>query len=166
MSKMIVGVFESVDYAESAARQVKEQGLKTDDISIVVKQGEETRTEEYTVTNKLEGVKTNDNISGGVVTGSIVGGLAGLLIGAGMVAIPGLGIIAAAGPIAGLIGGTATGGIVGGMVDLGIPEDEGRQYEEDVRSGKIVFTMKTDEKKIDAISSILHKNGATSVKSY
>ena len=63
-----------------------------------------------------------------------------------MIAIPGLGI-AAAGPITGLIGGAATGGIIGGLIDLGIPEEESKRYETDVREGKVVFTMQTDEEK-------------------
>lgn len=100
------------------------------------------------------------------MTGGVLGGLAGLLIGAGSMAIPGLGIIAAAGPITGLISGAVTGGIVGGLVDLGIPENRGRQYESDIRAGKILFTMKADDENIDSVASILRNNGAISVDTY
>ena len=109
---------------------------------------------------------TNDNISNGAVTGGIIGGLAGLLIGAGMVAIPGLGIIAAAGPITGLIGGAATGGIIGGLIDLGIPEQESKRYETDIREGKVVFTMRTEEEKVEEIRNILQANGAERVNTH
>lgn len=161
MSVTVVGVFDRAEFAEKAAREIKEQGLRTDDISILAKNSDETDTGEGNRTGM-----TNDNISNGAVTGSVIGGLAGLLIGAGMVAIPGLGIIAAAGPITGLIGGAATGGIVGGLVDLGIPEKEGKRYESDIRSGKIVFTMKTDEDKVDRVSNILKANGAERVETH
>ena len=40
MSKTVVGIFETQDHAEVAARRIKEQGLRTDDISIVAKQGD------------------------------------------------------------------------------------------------------------------------------
>ena len=80
--------------------------------------------------------------------------------------IPGLGIIAAAGPIAGLLSGAVTGGIVGSLIDLGIPEDRSEKYEKDVKEGKILFSMKADEDKIDEISSILRNNMAESVNSY
>lgn len=80
--------------------------------------------------------------------------------------IPGLGIIAAAGPITGLLSGAVTGGIVGGLVDLGIPENKSRQYETDVKAGKILFSMKTDDDKIDRIAEILRSNGASSVDTY
>jgi uncharacterized membrane protein len=80
--------------------------------------------------------------------------------------IPGLGIVAAAGPITGLLSGAVTGGIVGGLVDLGIPENRGRQYETDIKAGKILFSMRTDEDKINEIGDILRNNGAVSVDTY
>lgn len=167
MAKTVVAIFDDYSHAETAARQVKDRGLRTDDISIVARQGDNDQNESGRATATM-GTKprVNDNISDGVVTGGILGGLAGLLIGAGSMAIPGLGIIAAAGPITGLLSGAVTGGIVGGLVDLGIPENRSRQYETDIKAGKVLFSMKTDEDKIDDIGSILRNNGAVSVDSY
>lgn len=175
MAKTVVAIFDRQDYAENAARQIEEQGMRTDDISIVAKQGEEqaygggtnrgdTGRTNMTMENRERGV--NDNISDGVVTGGILGGLAGILIGAGSMVVPGLGIVAAAGPITGLIAGTVTGGIVGGLVDLGIPENRSRQYETDIKAGKILFSMKAEDENVDSIASILRNNGAISVDSY
>lgn len=176
MSKTIAAIFNDSQSAEAAARQVKEQGLRTDDISIVARQGNQENggtTGAGTpwigganATMGRGGTATNDNISDGVVTGGILGGLAGLLIGAGSMVIPGLGIIAAAGPITGLLSGAVTGGVVGGLVDLGIPENKSRQYETDIKAGKILFSMRTDEDKVDQIASVLRKNGAVSVDAY
>ncbi|NLN65446.1 MAG: hypothetical protein GX144_08585 [Clostridiaceae bacterium] len=159
MSVTVVGVFDRVDYAEKAAREIKERGLRTDDISILVK------NEDQTQSSGMKGM-VNDNMSNGAVTGGVIGGLAGLLIGAGLVAIPGLGIIAAMGPISGLIGGAATGGIIGGLVDMGIPEAESKEYETDIRGGKVVFTMKAEEEKADEIKNILQANGAEKVNQH
>lgn len=170
MSKTVVAIFDQYDSAEKAAREVKDRGLRTDDISIVAKnsgsqeqsnQGQDNRTSATMGRGPI-----NDNISDGVVTGGILGGLAGLLIGAGSMVIPGLGIIAAAGPITGLLSGAVTGGIVGGLVDLGIPENRSKQYETDIKAGKVLFSMRTDEDKIDSIGTILRNNGAISVDSY
>ncbi len=169
MARTLVAIFDNYDHAESAARQIKDRGLKTDDISIVAKHGEDQEIDRPGGTLASMGRndgQVNDNISDGVVTGGILGGLAGLVIGAGSMVIPGLGIIAAAGPITGLISGAVTGGIVGGLVDLGIPENKSRQYEADIKSGKILFSMKTDEDKIDSVSSILRNNGASKVENY
>jgi len=164
MSKTVAAIFDSHEYAEKAAREVKDRGLRTDDISIVAKEGEGEDHSRGTTATMGKGV--HDNISDGVVTGGILGGLAGLLIGAGSMVVPGLGIIAAAGPITGLLSGAVTGGIVGGLVDLGIPENRSKQYETDIKAGKILFSMKTDEDKVDQIASILRNNGAASVDSY
>jgi hypothetical protein len=195
MSRTIAAIFDDYNFAENAARQIKEQGLRTDDISIIARQGEKdtgnnmimdagnngadmlagagagagegTGTGMGTGTGTGTGTgRINDNISDGVVTGGILGGLAGLLIGAGSMMIPGLGIIAAAGPITGLLSGAVTGGIVGGLVDLGIPENKSKQYETDIKAGKVLFSMKTDDDKVERIASILRNNGAVSVDSY
>ncbi len=164
MSKTIAAVFDNQNYAENAAKQIKEQGLRTEDISIVAKENMGAVGQQGG--RFTGGREINDNISDGVMTGGVLGGLAGLLIGAGSMAVPGLGIIAAAGPITGLISGAVTGGIVGGLVDLGIPENRGKQYESDIRAGKILFTMKTDENNVDSVASILRNNGAISVDTY
>lgn len=180
MSKTVVAIFDNYRYAETAARQIKDQGLRTADISIVARQGDNTTDTADTAGNantigttatmgRTAGAgrgAVNDNISDGVVTGGILGGLAGLLIGAGSMVIPGLGIVAAAGPITGLLSGAVTGGIVGGLIDLGIPENKSRKYETDIKAGKILFSMKTDDDKVNSIASILRDNGATSVDTY
>lgn len=166
MSKTVVAIFDRHDSAEKAAREIKDQGLRTEDISIVAKQDDETEGTNTQATMSTLGKPKNDNISDGVVTGGILGGLAGLLIGAGSMVIPGLGIVAAAGPITGLLSGAVTGGIVGGLVDLGIPENRSRQYETDIKAGKVLFSMKAEEDTINRVASILRENGAESVDSY
>lgn len=165
MSKTIAAIFDNHASAENAARQIKDQGLRTEDISIVAKQGEENEGN-TTATMRAGDRPVVDNISDGVITGGVLGGLAGLLIGAGSMVVPGLGIVAAAGPITGLLSGAATGGIVGGLVDLGIPEDKSKQYETDIKAGKILFSMKVDDDKVDQVASILRNNGAESVDAY
>ncbi|MGE4283283.1 MAG: general stress protein [Clostridia bacterium] len=163
MAKTIVGIFDSYASAEKAAKQVKDEGLRTDDISIVTKdnnQQDGVATRGFT----NENTDVNDNVSDGAVTGGVLGGVAGLLLGMGTMIIPGLGIIAAAGPIAGLLSGALTGGIVGGLVDLGIPEEAGREYEQEIRKGKILWSMITEENNVDKISNILRTSGAKSVE--
>jgi len=179
MAKTVAAIFDNRSNAEKAAQEIKDQGLRTEDISIVAKEKDDKNysynenSNEGRMENNNDGrmnftgkSEVNDNISDGVISGGVLGGLAGLLIGAGSMVVPGLGIVAAAGPITGLISGAVTGGIVGGLIDLGIPEDRGRQYESDIKAGKILFTMNADEKNIDKISSILKENGAISVDTY
>lgn len=74
-----------------------------------------------------------------------MGGVTGLLAGIGALAIPGIGPILAAGPIVATLTGVAVGagagGLVGGLIGLGIPEDEAKEYEGYVESGKILVLV-------------------------
>ena len=66
-----------------------------------------------------------------------------MLAGVGLLAIPGLGPVIAAGPImAGLAGlgvGGAVGGLVGALIGMGIPEYEAKRYEGHVKTAGICF---------------------------
>ncbi|NMB95752.1 MAG: hypothetical protein GYA02_03950 [Clostridiaceae bacterium] len=172
MAKTVAAIFKNREYAENAARQLNERGLRTEDISIIAKENNngqlnyEQENNENQAGNQVGNRSINDNISDGVMAGGVLGGLAGLLIGAGSMMIPGLGIIAAAGPITGLISGAVTGGVVGGLVDLGIPEKQSRQYETDIKAGKILFSMRVEDENVEQVTSILRNNGAVNVNIY
>ncbi len=165
MSQTIVGIFDNYSSAENAAHQIKQIGLKPDDISILAKHSDHSY---HTEDDKSDynGALINDNISDGVVTGTVLGSLAGLLVGIGTVVVPGLGVIAAAGPIVGLISGAVTGGVVGGLIDLGIPEDDSMRYESDIKDGKILLTMHCSDDNISKVSEILRNSGAIRIETY
>jgi len=166
LSKTVIGVFASRDQAERAVEELRSKGFEKE-ISILAKD-EEAKNDRGT-----PGVDENsvmfgggDSVTGGAATGGVIGGIAGLAIGAGALAIPGLGPIIAAGPIAGLLSGAATGGIAGGLVDWGIPEERGRYYEGKVKEGHIVATIRSSDDKIDTAAGILRKNGAQDVETH
>jgi hypothetical protein len=95
----------------------------------------------------------------GAGIGAVVGGLGGLLVGLGALAIPGIGPVLAAGPLAAALGalagagiGAAAGGLIGAMVDMGIPEDQAELYSEGVRRGAtLVIVRASDERAEDAV---------------
>lgn len=158
MEKTIIGVFSTRDSADLAAHEIRDRGLRVDDISILAKadDGDAEESEDM----------VNDNVSDGITAGGVLGGISGLLLGAGMFMLPGLGMIAAAGPLAGLLSGAVTGGVVGGLVDLGIPEEDSQTYENHVKAGKYVLTMKQDEDKSSEVASVLRSYGAIEVNVY
>ncbi|WDM23973.1 general stress protein [Paenibacillus polymyxa] len=138
--KKIVGVFDTEQEASRAIGQLQSKGIPNSEISVITRDRDELRTiSEETGTKAPEGVAT------GAATGGVVGGVAGLLAGIGALAIPGIGPILAAGPIAATLTGAAVGagagGLVGGLVGLGIPEDDARQYETYVDQGKILVLV-------------------------
>ena len=91
----------------------------------------------------------------GLSAGSTLGGIAGMFLGMSTIAMPGLGVFAAAGPLAGLLTGTITGGIAGSLVSMGIDEHRSREYEQDVLGGKVLFSMPVTHENAGSVSKIL-----------
>lgn len=165
MLKTVIGLFDTRSQAEKAVSDLRGRGFH-EEISILAadKSKANSDAERY---NQLSRPATGGgSISSGLTTGGMLGGLAGLAMGAGALAIPGIGPIVAAGPIAGLLSGAATGGIAGGLIDWGIPAERGRFYEGKVREGKILASVRTDEKKVLDAAQILRQNGAQDVETH
>jgi hypothetical protein len=103
-----------------------------------------------------------DTIAGGAATGAVVGGLGGLLLGLGALAIPGIGPVIAAGPIvATLVGagvGAAVGGLVGALVAAGVPEEQAGYYAEGVRRGSTLVTAEVAEDRVDEVVRIMERH--------
>lgn len=154
--QIIIGVFGSRSNAENAVNALRQQGFTTEEINIISKQGK----------NKGNDTDSEDDILDGTLTGSTLGGIGGLLLGAGALAIPGIGPIIAAGPIAGAISGAIAGGITGGLIDWGIPANESQHYEQEVVQGSILALVRTDAAKVNSVAQILRQNGAKEVKNH
>ena len=154
--KTVISTFSSRDHAEKAIEDLRQKGFDKD-ISILAQDEEKREKNQFTTMG-------NDNVSDGTATGGILGGLAGLAVGAGALAIPGIGPLIAAGPIAGLLSGAATGGIAGGLVDYGIPQDRSKYYEDRVKEGRILASVKTDDNKINDAADTLRRHGAQDVE--
>ncbi|MEK5237053.1 general stress protein [Paenibacillus sp. FSL L8-0470] len=140
MTNKIVGVFDTEQEATRAIEGLQSRGVSNDEISVITRDRDELRSiSDDTGTMAPEGVAT------GAATGGVVGGITGLLAGIGALAIPGIGPILAAGPIVATLTGAAigagAGGLVGGLIGLGIPEDEAKEYEGYVDSGKILVLV-------------------------
>jgi hypothetical protein len=164
MTKAIVGVFRSKDSAEEAINELKRNGYERD-ISLVAR---DEKAKDYEPEGDPGGRLTmeDQNLGDGVFAGGALGGIAGLLAGAGALLIPGVGPIIAAGPLAAFLTGVVGGGLVGGLVDFGIPEERGRYFEERVKKGDILVTIKAQEDEVSEISSVLRENGAEDVESH
>ncbi|MGI6285467.1 hypothetical protein MHOCP_08090 [Moorella humiferrea] len=157
MAKTVVAVFSNEQVAKEAVEDLRRAGFDKE-ISILARdKGKEGGEGQEGGLNM--GVDAG-GIGDGVATGGVLGGLAGLAAGAGALFIPGIGPLIAAGPIAGMLSGAATGGVAGGLIDWGIPEAEGREYENDVRQGKILVSVRCDDKKADQANRILKDHGA------
>ncbi|MDP2117330.1 MAG: hypothetical protein Q8J71_08040, partial [Brevundimonas sp.] len=102
-------------------------------------------------------------IGKGAATGGALGAGAGVLAGLGMLAIPGLGPVVAAGWLAstavgaavGAAAGGATGGILGALKDAGHSDEEAHVYAEGVRRGGTLVSVKADEADASRLQAIL-----------
>ncbi|NGM46158.1 hypothetical protein G5B31_11495 [Rhodobacter sp. SGA-6-6] len=100
----------------------------------------------------------------GTAMGAALGGGAGLLAGLGLIAIPGLGPLVAAGwlvpALAGVTGGALAGGTIGALVDLGIPEEEAPLYSETFRRGGIAVSVRFPEEQRATVENALAATSA------
>jgi hypothetical protein len=104
----------------------------------------------------------------GAGTGAVLGGIAGLLVGAGALAIPGIGPIVAAGPLAAALTGAglgaAAGGLIGALAGWGIPEEEAGLYAEGVRRGGTLVGVTAEGARVQKAADILERNGAVDIE--
>jgi hypothetical protein len=164
-SRHIVGVFETEQAAISAIEDLKSLGYAPDDISVISRRrGDADFIEEATQTKAPEGVAT------GATAGGVLGGVTGLLAGLGALAIPGIGPLLAAGPIAATLAGAAigasAGGIVGGLIGMGIPEEQAQLYNDYVEDNKFLVIVESDPAKSQRVFDIFRSYGSLNSDSY
>ncbi|MBM7855670.1 putative membrane protein [Desulfohalotomaculum tongense] len=153
MSKTVVGTFPNREQAERAVNELRQQGFDQE-ISVVAKEEEHRQDEGALDNGQFTG---GDSVGDGATTGGALGALAGLAVGAGALAIPGLGPLLAAGPLAGMLSGAATGGLAGGLIDFGIPAAESREYEEKVKQGHTLVAVQTDQSRVNQAAETLRR---------
>ena len=166
MKKAIVGYFDRYGDAQNAVRALVDSGLSRADISLVASDptGEYAKFE----TRPATGADEVSNTAAGAGTGAVVGGISGLLVGLGVLTIPGIGPVLAAGPLAttllGIGVGAAAGGLIGALIDLGIPEEEAQYYAEGLRRGGAVVTVHTEnEGIIRRVTDVFERHNAVNI---
>jgi hypothetical protein len=152
--KTVIGVFVTRSDAETAVQTLRSQGFTNEEINIVSKH------------QKNDNVSYDDDITDGALTGSTIGGIGGLLIGAGAMVVPGVGPLLAAGPISAAIGGALAGGLAGGLIDWGIPSEASHRYAKEVEQDKILAIIRTDDNRVNEAAKILRQYGAKDVESH
>lgn len=157
MEKVVIGTFAEERQAEEAVNRLVQAGFSKNDISIISKERQQTQAGSG---------QRQDNMSDGVSMGAGIGVGAGLLASAGMLAIPGIGPLLAAGPLAAALSGAVVGGLAGGLIDWGIPADRAQAYEQRVKEGHILATVKTDEQQVGQVQRVFQETGAQDVETH
>ncbi|MED2803194.1 general stress protein [Bacillus thuringiensis] len=149
LDRKIVGVFRTIDDAALVINELNDKGYSADNISAIAKDQKEIEHLEEKSGEKVnhETAHKADIFSAtGLVAGGVAGGLGGLLTGLGILAVSGMGPIAAAIGGAGIGGGA--GSLIGAFIGLGIPEEHAKKYEEYIYDGNILILVdaKLDDK--------------------
>lgn len=170
MKRTVTRLFDSRVEAETAVRQLEAAGFNHADLSLVAADRKGVVEEGKSFLNKdADRDGENDVAEGageGAVKGGAIGAGAGLLAGLGMLAIPGLGPVVAAGWLAstltgaaiGAAGGAATGGLLGALKDAGVDENDANVYAEGVRRGGALVSVRVEETDVARAEGILNES--------
>jgi hypothetical protein len=148
--KTVTRVYDSYAQARAAVDALERAGVPSSDVSLVANKH---------VSADYADVDEVSDAAKGAGMGGVVGGGAGLLAGLGLLAIPGLGPVVAAGWLAstavGVAAGATTGGIVGALVDAGEDRVRAGVYSESVRRGGTMVTARVRDEEAGRVEAIL-----------
>jgi hypothetical protein len=163
MTKAVYGIVRTHPEAASLIEQLRSGGFPPTDVSVLAPHNQQDlglTVEKHT--KSMEGTAT------GATAGGVLGGMLGLLAGMGTLAIPGLGILVAAGPLlatlSGMGIGASVGGLAGGLIGIGIPEYQAKRYEGHLEKGGILLAVHCeDSEAVSRAQDIMQAAGAADV---
>jgi hypothetical protein len=142
-----VGVFKTRDAAERAVADLRAAGYRDDQIGLVARDadGKTMRTDGA-------GDNTGEGAAVGAAAGAGALALGSLAVSFGV--IPVIGPVLAMGPLAAALvsagAGAAAGGLAGALIGWGIPAEDARYYENEVKAGRYVVTVDAGDRVADA----------------
>jgi hypothetical protein len=164
--KTVTAMFDRYEDAARAVSRLEQAGIPHSEISLV------SNDPSHRGPNAATDAPTKHDDAGpatgtGASLGTVLGGGAGLLAGLGMLAIPGLGPVVAAGWLAStLVGagaGAAAGGVLGALTGAGIDEAHAHTYAEGIKRGGTLVTVRADETRLATVTGILDDDGTVDV---
>lgn len=159
----VFGIFRDQQALDRTVDVLKANNFRNSDISVLMPSKKESKDFALEKNTKApEGATT------GAAAGVLGGGVLGWLVGAGALAIPGVGPFIAAGPIIAAIAGAGVGGtlggVAGGLIGLGIPEFEAQRYEGYIKEGGMLISIHVDDSEWEAkAKKLLEANGAKNI---
>jgi len=166
--RTISSVFKEQTQVDNVIRRLLDRGVPRDNISVLGRNFQsETRITGF--------ISKRDVILGGLRTGAIFGSLFGsflsLLTGVGVLFIPFVGPIVAAGPItaillgaaSGAIAGSAGAGLVSVLTTLGMPEDKAAVYQTRLQAGEFLLMIEVPIDRSGEFQLLLESAGAEEI---
>lgn len=166
-SMRAVGVFPSRQAAEEALNKLRDSGFPMQQVSTIAK--DTSRVDQLSNADISDPVaaQAEGGAATGVLAGTALGSLGGLLVGLSALTIPGVGPVITAGTVgtvltttlAGSGIGAATGGLTGAFASLGIPDERANIYGDRVSQGNYVVMVEGTEEEIRRAEFILGNQG-------
>jgi hypothetical protein len=131
----VVGVYPDIGQAQSALQELKEAEFPTDDLSLVGSQEDVRQAQQgyfHPPHEVLRGA-----LREGAALGGEIGAATGLITGLFTFLIPGLGVLAALGPLAGLLMGAGIGAVTGGPLGAVNYQDDAIEYRGLLEKGNV-----------------------------
>ena len=156
MTVTISRLYNSYPDAQAAINRLEAAGVDHGDISVLASNADGWYKDDHPAKpgtfpdRDLDGKDDRSEAAGtGAGVGAALGGTAGVLTGLGLIAIPGVGPIVAAGwlvsALTGAAAGGATGGVLGALTQAGVSKDEADIYAESLRRGGAVVSARVTD---------------------
>jgi cation transport regulator ChaB len=166
--RTVSAVFKEEEQLDNVVRRLMDRGVPQDHISVMGKN--------FQSNTRIAGfISKRDVIFGGLRSGAIFGSLfgsfLGLLTGVGVLFIPFVGTVVAAGPLGALLLGAASGaiagsagaGLVSALVAWGMPEDKATIYQTRVEAGEFLVMAEVPANKTGEFQLLLESAGGEEV---
>ena len=164
-------LYDNYSDAERAVSELERAGIPHSDISIVANNSNgwysedgrsAVRDRDGRIDRDRDGVDDRaEGAAAGAGIGAAFGGAAGLLAGLGLLAIPGIGPVVAAGWLASTAAlaaaGGAAGGLIGALTQSGVSEEDANVYAEGVRRGGTLVTARVPDAERARCDAILDR---------
>jgi hypothetical protein len=166
--RTVVALYDTKETARHVIEHLVNEGFDHEEISIATRGEEGDKVDIVKTRTREAGNEAGEGAAVGGGVGAALGGLGGLLVGLGTIAVPGAGLIVAAGPLIGLLGGAfagaIAGGLLGGLIGLGIPEEDARIYAEGVRRGGTLVIVRTSDETSENARSIMERHNPINIE--
>jgi hypothetical protein len=150
MTTTVTHLYDDYGKAQEAVRALESLGFTNDEVSLASR-----------VRDNGEVVDDASGAATGASVGAVAGAGTGLLTAMGVMAIPGLGPLVAAGVLATTLAGAATGaaagGILGALTDYGVSGEDAHVYSEGIRRGGTLVTVRTADDRAQMAREVLNR---------
>ncbi len=168
MDMVTTRLFDTYEHATQAVADLEASGVPHNAISLVANNSDNRHGNGTAAVEETEPADAvADSAGTGASVGTVLGGGAGLLAGLGMLAIPGVGPVVAAGWLVvtalGAGVGAASGGLLGSLIGAGVAETDAHAYAEGVRRGGTLVTVRTAGDQNAMVEAILAKHATVDI---